>query len=560
METDPERLKILDMVPIGLFALDPDLIIRYWNRTLERWTGLSRTEMIGHPVGERYPHLLELRYAGRLEEVFRLGTPAVFSSQLHPYVIPITLPGGCLQCQNVTVTAIQGIGAPQGALVAIEDVTELVARVASYKEMRDRALVEVDHRRRGEAELRRRNQELSVLHTVTTIITSSGSLCDRLTTVLDHLLSFLEFEAGFVHLFYHADGGTGLRVQRGLPDGVSETLQELVSRRNSPGGEMFDDRVVYAEERGDLHEAIRQAGYTAFARIPLIAGETVVGILSVMTAREHAFDVGERRLLGSIGMELGAAVRKGALEAQLQDAYEQANLYLDILTHDVNNTITGISGYAELMAQQIVLPDQQDSLAELQRGIAKAAEIIRNVSTIRQIHELQLALRPIRLDDLVRGEAAVFSHARIVIEVPPLEVLADELLGEVFTNLIGNSLKFGGDGVTVWVRARAGDGVIECSVEDDGPGIPDREKPDLFKRFQSGVRDRSGQGLGLYITRSLIDRYGGICRVDDRVPGRPEEGAAVRFMLPQLSCRMELTGRAELLVQDTTGGEEGLDT
>jgi len=110
-------------------------------------------------------------------------------------------------------------------------------------------------------------------------------------------------------------------------------------------------------------------------------------------------------------------------------------------------------------------------------------------------------------------------------------IMADQLLPEVFTNLIGNAIKFGGPTVKVTIRVEeSGDDVL-VSIEDTGPGIPDEMKEAVFMRFGKNRSRKSGQGLGLYITRMLIERYGGRIRVDDRVPGHPECGAAFRFSL-----------------------------
>ncbi|WP_054847937.1 ATP-binding protein [Methanoculleus chikugoensis] len=64
--------------------------------------------------------------------------------------------------------------------------------------------------------------------------------------------------------------------------------------------------------------------------------------------------------------------------------------------------------------------------------------------------------------------------------------------------------------------------------------MPDAVKPTLFARFAPGEKQQERERLGLYITRTLIERYGGRVWVDDRVPGRPPEcGAAFRFTLPR---------------------------
>lgn len=76
----------------------------------------------------------------------------------------------------------------------------------------------------------------------------------------------------------------------------------------------------------------------------------------------------------------------------------------------------------------------------------------------------------------------------------------------MFTNLIGNAVKFGGPEVRVTIRVEERE---LASVEDNGPGIPDEEKSYLFARFNGGDNEKNSRRLGLYICRTLIERYGG---------------------------------------------------
>ena len=140
-------------------------------------------------------------------------------------------------------------------------------------------------------------------------------------------------------------------------------------------------------------------------------------------------------------------------------------------------------------------------------------------------------LAPVDLDRVIRNEIRIFPGSRIRYGGTSLAVMADALLPEVLTNLIGNSIKFGGPEVEVTIRVEENDGEVVVVVEDTGPGIHDRMKDAIFMRFGQSRSRKSGQGLGLYITRMLITGYGGRVWVDDRVPGRPECGAAFRFTL-----------------------------
>jgi signal transduction histidine kinase len=110
--------------------------------------------------------------------------------------------------------------------------------------------------------------------------------------------------------------------------------------------------------------------------------------------------------------------------------------------------------------------------------------------------------------------------------------LADDLLSEVFANLIRNAVEFGGQEVRIAIRVEDYDGEsVLVSVEDTGPGIPDPIKESIFHRFERGWVGGCGDGLGLFVVRTLVERYGGTIRVEDRVEGRPDLGAAFRFTL-----------------------------
>jgi len=78
-----------------------------------------------------------------------------------------------------------------------------------------------------------------------------------------------------------------------------------------------------------------------------------------------------------------------------------------------------------------------------------------------------------------------------------------------------------------------GEDRVAVTVADTGPGIPEDLKPRIFERKERGVTKKSGKGLGLSIVRMLAERYGGSVRTGDRVPGRPEEGAAITVTLPR---------------------------
>jgi signal transduction histidine kinase len=115
-------------------------------------------------------------------------------------------------------------------------------------------------------------------------------------------------------------------------------------------------------------------------------------------------------------------------------------------------------------------------------------------------------------------------------------VRANELLHDVFANLVSNAIKHTGDRADIVVDLDAvkdnGSRYYRVMVEDNGPGIPDDFKPKIFNRTLKGTNSARGMGLGLYLVKSLVDSYGGRVWVEDRIFGDHTKGAKFVVMLP----------------------------
>jgi signal transduction histidine kinase len=219
-----------------------------------------------------------------------------------------------------------------------------------------------------------------------------------------------------------------------------------------------------------------------------------------------------------------------AAQKKLADANEEANLYLDIITHDINNVNTGAMALTELLVKKSGKSEKPLAL-RLETSINESTEIINNVSTIRRLHERREALKPMPLDDIIRNSLQQFQNSTIHYSGTPAVILADSLVRQVFINLVGNNVKFSGTGAVIDIVVRDKGEMVEVAVSDNGPGISDDMKPIIFDRFRKGKTTRSGKGLGLFIVRSLVESYGGRIWAADAVPGKPDAGAAIHFTL-----------------------------
>ena len=115
-------------------------------------------------------------------------------------------------------------------------------------------------------------------------------------------------------------------------------------------------------------------------------------------------------------------------------------------------------------------------------------------------------------------------------------VRASNLLRSVFSNIVSNAVKHstGPVNIIMTLGSEAVDGRdhVRVSIEDNGPGIPDDKKDNIFARSLRGLSRRTGHGLGLYLVKRIVEDHGGRVWVEDRVPGDHTQGAKFIVLLP----------------------------
>lgn len=239
-------------------------------------------------------------------------------------------------------------------------------------------------------------------------------------------------------------------------------------------------------------------------------------------------------------------------ERELQEAKGQAEMYLDLMGHDINNLNQVGIGYLELALEEIHSKGKLEKKDRLLLDKAMETQIngsklIENVRKLQRSREGGLNFRPIDLCDIVSELKDYYSHIpdrKVVIQLTSLKhcyVIANELIRDVFSNLIGNAIKHSSPKqplhIDIGIKNVTSDGknLYEISIEDNGPGIPDNLKNRLFTRFQRGKTKASGRGLGLYLVKTLLDDFNGGVSVEDRMKGDYRKGSRFVVRLPAAS-------------------------
>ena len=385
------------------------------------------------------------------------------------------------------------------------------------------SIADITDLKRAKAEIQAHNRELLILNQIIGVSTSATDIDAALKDVLAAIITLLDLSGGGIYLIEPDRRSARLACIQGLVEDypVHTYIPDITV---PPHTDVFvAGRVRFVGDPGER-------GLPPYAAIPIAASGKILGSLNLVPHDHKQFTDADRPLLAAIGREIGNSIERILLIRQLEETKHEADLYLDILSHDIRNA-ENISGlYIDLLIS-ILEGKPKEYAQRIRSSIRKSIEILRNVSTIRRIHHESTVLVPIDLDEVIRNEIGIFSEIDFHYRGTDLVVVADPLLSEVFTNLIGNAIKFGGPTVEVTIRVEEIDDAVLVSVEDTGPGIPDEVKETVFTRFGESKSRKSGQGLGLYITRMLIERYGGRIWVDDRIQGRPECGVALRLTL-----------------------------
>jgi len=503
--------KLVENLNEGVIAVDEAGLITFANPRMGEILGYPAERLVGLPVAGFFDAPDRVRSASKNLFCRETDRRQEFELDLRHSG------GGRVHALMVTSPATDESGRFCGSIVGVLDITE---------------------RKRAEQELRNRNEQLMILNQIISVSATSLSLAGLLEESLEKVLELMGFHVGIVYMLDADRKLARAQHQRGVPPSYI-SKGRTIKIHHWPFNFIFvAGQPRYIEHRPDLNSIeagiLRDLDVSTLACIPLIAESVVVGAVYAGSRSKKSFSREEQTLLEMIGKEIGSGILKGMLHKRLEAANREANLYLDIMTHDIRNT-ENVSGlYAGLLIE--MLEGEAALYAQkIEESILRSKEILRNVTTIRRIHHEAPDVRPIDLDAVIRGEIADFPDTAIELWGAPRRVWADDLLPEVFSNLIRNAVKLGGPGTAITVRVEEYDAEnILISIEDTGPGIPDPLKGSILHRFERGWIEGCGDGLGLFVVRMLIERYGGTLRVEDRVEGRPDLGAAFRFTLREV--------------------------
>src|SRR2546428_6136828 len=418
-------------------------------------------------------------------------------------------------------------------------------------------LLDITEKKRAEDEIRRRNRELNALNAMAVIATQSFDLDEILNLTLRQVITLLGAEAGSIYL---------------------SDVNETTFRRRAGWGQRSADRarfseVNFADGFGDLvtrsrtevitpeslphlpplvAEFIRADGLSSWIWVLLWGKDKPMGVMGISSREAREYTSNDENLLVAIGRQLSTTIEKVRLYEETCRAYEDLRRTQEQLlqsekmsavgqliagvAHELNNPLTAILGYAQLLESEGLNDRATDFVRKLFKQAQRTHRVVQNLLSfarqrkpqktdvdIRKIVDETLALRDydLKVNNIVLERETMVDAPSVTADPHQLE--------QVFLNIINNAVDAileGGKGGKLKVRIHSADGQVRVEFLDSGVGIKDPNR--IFDPFYTTKTVGKGTGLGLSICYGIIKEHGG----DITAHNRPEGGAVVEVRLP----------------------------
>lgn len=217
--------------------------------------------------------------------------------------------------------------------------------------------------------------------------------------------------------------------------------------------------------------------------------------------------------------------------------------FVSNVSHEIQSPLTSISGFSKALRQKkmseesrnhylTIIEQESERLSRLSQNLLKLSHLQHELNPMkRTAYRLDKQLREVVITLEPQWSA---KKIEIDVELKAITIHADEdQLKQVWINLLNNSIKFTPEHGTIRIDAGQNDGLITVSITDNGIGIPEEERADIFKPFHKVDKSRNpsvkGNGLGLSIVKKIIDLHSG----DIQVSGAPGKGSTFTVALPE---------------------------
>ena len=444
-----------------------------------------------------------------------------------------------------------------GTLLLASESSFATRNAAGHIERFQGFVLDMTEKRRAEDEMRRRNRELNALNAMAVVATQSFDLDEILNLTLRQVVSLFGAESGSVYLS-DSDAPTYRRRAAWGPRGRDKGRAAEISFDEGFGDLVMRSRteVITAEYLPHLPERVREFTKSDAERswiwVLFWGKDNPIGIMGLCSHLGYEYSSNEENLLVAISRQLATTIEKVRLYEETCRAYEDLRKTQEQLlqsekmsavgqliagvAHELNNPLTAILGYAQLLESEGLNERAQDYVGKLFKQAQRTHRVVQNLLSFARQRKPQRDDVDIRkvLDETLalRDYDLKINNIAVERETPPDAVLVNadpHQLEQVFLNIINNAvdaiLETGRAG-KLKIRIFCENGHVCAQFADDGPGIKDAKR--IFDPFYTTKSVGKGTGLGLSICYGIVKEHGG----DITAHNGAEGGAVIEVRLP----------------------------
>lgn len=294
------------------------------------------------------------------------------------------------------------------------------------------------------------------------------------------------------------------------------------------------------------------------AAFPMLVGDELVGVLDLQSEIEGRFQESDMKIFSTLAEQIAIAVRNAQLYRQQEHVaqeLERADLmksqFLASMSHELRTPLNAIINFTQLIAMGVAGPVSEEQVSMLNTSLSSSKHLLQLINDVLDISKIQagkLSLyieENVNLNDEIRAvvdmaEPLLGKH-NAILEQPigfiqdidndlPLVACDRRRIRQILLNLLSNAIKFTEEG-SITLSVKTNEEEIIFAVMDTGPGIPQELQSRIFEPFvqvTDDIKHTQGTGLGLPISRSLVQAHGGVLWMESLVG----EGTTFFFSLP----------------------------
>jgi signal transduction histidine kinase len=216
---------------------------------------------------------------------------------------------------------------------------------------------------------------------------------------------------------------------------------------------------------------------------------------------------------------------------RLKKTEETAMLYLDLMSHDIRNRLQGIVMSVEILNLLVDDPESTTTIVDIEENVRRCTTLISKIKAAEGINKAPMF--PRSLTEAIRNSIKIINErfSEIVIqcefEENQIFMYADSYLETLFVNILENAIQHNPKKTKqIWVKLRKLNNGIEISISDNGIGIDNQRKLDIFDK------NRRYGGVGLHVASTIVGKYGGNIKILDRVFGDSSQGVDFIVSIP----------------------------